>query len=297
MSTLNDWINANIGIPGVYGVNDKVRSFFRRVFAGAGSPEGVIPASPGSIYFRTDGGVGTSLYVKEQNTNSVGWAPIPGTGSGGGGMTNLAVQENGVTVGSRQTLNLIDGTEIVWTVADNAGSDRVDVTPALAPNAFANIFEQAAAPSGVGETTDDLWIDTDDPLRSLYRYTGSAWELISKAPEVIPIACSDEITPITTGNAKVTFRMPFAMTLTAVRASLTTASSVGIPTFDINEAGTTILSTKLTVDATEKTSTTATTPAVISDSTLADDAEITIDFDVAGTGATGVKIYLIGYRT
>lgn len=114
--------------------------------------------------------------------------------------------------------------------------------------------------------------------------------------EILMIAVGDETTAITTGNGKVTFRMPFAMTLTAVRASLTSASSSGIPTVDINEAGTTILSTKLTIDANEKTSTTAATAAVISDSALADDAEITIDIDVAGTGAAGLKVTLIGTR-
>ncbi len=123
--------------------------------------------------------------------------------------------------------------------------------------------------------------------------TGLVWR---GSPEVIAVAVSDEETAITTGNAKVTFRMPFAMTLTAVRASLTTASTSGLPTFDINEGGTTILSTKLTIDANEKTSTTAATAAVISDSALADDAEITIDIDVAGTGAKGAKVYLIGRR-
>lgn len=115
--------------------------------------------------------------------------------------------------------------------------------------------------------------------------------------EVLVIPISDEITAITSGTAKVTFRMPFAMTLTGVRASLTAASSSGTPTFDINENGSSILSTKLTIDQSEKTSTTAATPAVISDSSLADDAEMTIDVDVAGTGAKGAKIYLIGYRT
>ena len=123
--------------------------------------------------------------------------------------------------------------------------------------------------------------------------TGLIWQ---GAAEVIGIAVSDEETAITTGTAKVTFRMPFAMTLTAVRASLTVASSSGLPTFDINEGGSTILSTKLSIDATEKTSTTAATAAVISDSALADDAEITIDIDVAGTGAKGAKVYLIGRR-
>ena len=123
--------------------------------------------------------------------------------------------------------------------------------------------------------------------------TGLVWR---GSPEVIAVAVSDEETAITTGNAKVTFRMPFAMTLTAVRASLTTASTSGLPTFDINEGGSTILSTKITIDANEKTSTTAATAPVISDTALADDAEITIDIDVAGTGAKGAKVYLIGRR-
>lgn len=113
----------------------------------------------------------------------------------------------------------------------------------------------------------------------------------------ICIAVSDETTSITTGTAKVTFRMPHAMTLTEVRASLSTASSSGNPAIDINESGSTILSTTITIDSGEKTSTTAATPPVISDSALADDAEITIDIDTAGTGAKGLKVYLIGTRT
>jgi hypothetical protein len=116
-------------------------------------------------------------------------------------------------------------------------------------------------------------------------------------PAVIQIAVTDETTALSTGTAKVTFRMPHAMTLTAVRASLTTDSSSGAPVVDINESGSTILSTKLSIDQGEKTSTTAATPAVISDASLADDAEITIDIDTAGTGAAGLKVSLIGTRS
>ena len=58
-----------------------------------------------------------------------------------------------------------------------------------------------------------------------------------------------------------------------------------------------ILSTKITFDNNEKTTTTATTPAVVSDTALADDAEITIDIDVVGTsGAEGLKVTLLGTR-
>jgi len=116
------------------------------------------------------------------------------------------------------------------------------------------------------------------------------------AATAIPIACSDEVTPLTAGASKVTFRMPFAFALTAVRGSLTTAQTSGsIFTVDINEGGASILSTKLTIDNTEKSSTTAATSPVISDVNLADDAEITIDIDQVGDGtAKGLKIYLIG---
>jgi hypothetical protein len=115
-------------------------------------------------------------------------------------------------------------------------------------------------------------------------------------PFELVVAASDEGTALTTGTAKITFRMPRAVTLTSVRASLTTAQGSGaIFTVDINENGTSILSTKLTIDNTEKTSFTAATPPVISDAALADDAEITIDIDQIGDGtAKGLKVMLIG---
>lgn len=114
--------------------------------------------------------------------------------------------------------------------------------------------------------------------------------------EAIGVAVSDESTVLTTGTAKLTFRMPYAFTLTEVRANLNTVSSSGTPTIDVKESGTTIFSTVLTIDATEKTSVTAAAPAVISDANLADDAEMTVDINTAGTGAKGLKLWLIGYR-
>lgn len=118
-------------------------------------------------------------------------------------------------------------------------------------------------------------------------------------PVPIILACSDETTALTTGTAKVTFRMPYAFTLTGVRASVTTAPTGATIIVDINEGGTTILSTKLSIDASEKTSTTAATAAVISDSALADDAEITIDIDQIGStiAGAGLKVTLLGYKS
>lgn len=41
--------------------------------AGSGSPEGVITAVVGSMRTRTDGGAGTTLYIKETGTGNTGW--------------------------------------------------------------------------------------------------------------------------------------------------------------------------------------------------------------------------------
>jgi hypothetical protein len=126
--------------------------------------------------------------------------------------------------------------------------------------------------------------------------TNSLWKSLTPSKhETILIPVGDEDTPITTGTAKITFRMPWPMTVTSVRGSLGTVSSSGPTTVDINEGLSSILSTKLTIDESEKTSTTA-VAAVISDSALADDAEITIDIDAAGTDAAGLKVCLSGYR-
>ena len=81
------------------------------------------------------------------------------------------------------------------------------------------------------------------------------------------------------------------------RASLATASTSGIPEVDINKNGVSIFSTLLSIDANEKTSVTAATPAVLSTTTFADDDELTFDIDVAGTGAKGLKVTLYHRRT
>jgi hypothetical protein len=110
------------------------------------------------------------------------------------------------------------------------------------------------------------------------------------------VSCSDEITAIAAGTNKITFRMPYALNLTEVRASLTTAQVSGaVFTVDIKASGTSILSTLLTLDNTEKTSKTATIAAVLARTTLTDDEEITIDVTQVGDGtAKGLKVALIG---
>jgi hypothetical protein len=101
------------------------------------------------------------------------------------------------------------------------------------------------------------------------------------------IACSDEKTNLDTATAAVTFRAPFALTVLGVRANVNTAPVGAAIEVDINETGISILSQRITIDASEKTSLEAGTAPVISDSTIANDAEVTIDIDQVGTTTKG----------
>ena len=137
-----------------------------------------------------------------------------------------------------------------------------------------------------------------DTFEAMFGKLQAQINALASTKTCIPIACSDETTALTVGTGKVTFRMPFALSGVSVRASLTTAQTSGaLLTLDVKEGGVSIFSTKPTFDNTEKTTTTAATPAELSDTTLADDAEITIDISQVGDGtAKGLKVYLLGVK-
>jgi len=134
--------------------------------------------------------------------------------------------------------------------------------------------------------------------------TGLEWATPSAHPaftQSFIVAASDESTALTTGTAKVSWRMPYAFTLTAgaggLTASCNQAPTGAVLTVDVNEAGSTILSTKLTIAIGSTTSVGGTAP-VISDVNLAANALMTVDIDQIGSSnaGTGLKITLIGVK-
>ena len=60
------WLAGHFGTGGVF-INGQ------RFYSAAGSPEGLFSANVGSVYTRTDGGAGTTLYIKESGTGNTGW--------------------------------------------------------------------------------------------------------------------------------------------------------------------------------------------------------------------------------
>lgn len=241
--------------------------------------ERVVLAGPGITFTETGGSPGTGLTISATTSDA-----------------QFYVAEATGTLSNERVLS--PGSNIEF--SESGGSPPTGVTVnavGLAP---------AAAPYYVAGTATGL-----DAARTLVAGSGITFTdgggsppttttisvASGTAPKVIQFACSNLTSALTPGTNKAVFRMPYAMTLTGVRASLyvaDTGSPAGGITIDINEDGVSILSTKLTIDVGEKTSTTAATPAVISDASLADDAEITVDIDACGGNSKGLVVALIG---
>lgn len=112
---------------------------------------------------------------------------------------------------------------------------------------------------------------------------------------VIPI--TDKDTAVTTGTGKITFFAIYAATIVSGHVGVSTQSTSGSVTCDLNDDGTSVFSTqKPSIDANEDTSLTG--PAVtVANPTVAAGSKMTIDVDAAGTGAKGLNFYLTWYRT
>lgn len=76
-STFSDGTNGNLWLK-VTGTGN-TGWFVLNIPRGAGSPEGVVASPPGTLYLRTAGLEGQTLYVKESGTGSTGWKSDGGT--------------------------------------------------------------------------------------------------------------------------------------------------------------------------------------------------------------------------
>lgn len=106
-------------------------------------------------------------------------------------------------------------------------------------------------------------------------------------------------TLVTTGDGKLIFLIDASLNglnLTGAHAYVTTVSSSGLPTVQVRNVtdGVDMLSTPITIDASEFSSYDATTPPVINGATddVATKDRIAIDVDVAGTGTKGLGVIL-----
>ena len=222
------------------------------------------------------------------NTNSYQLGDHLYVGAGGALVATIPASGEVQQVGSVVRVNVNTGTILVNTGAAMA---RVGFT-----GAYGDLSGLPSIPAPTNAAPEPLAATAAIGSGTYYALGNHRHQRDS---DVIVIPVGDESSALTTGTAKVSFRMPFAATLLAVRAGVNTAPTGSTLIVDINEAGTTLLTTKLSIDASETTSTTAAVPAVISDSNLADEAIISIDIDQIGStiAGAGLKVSLFVRRT
>ena len=179
----------------------------------------------------------------------------------------------------------------------DAGTQTVAITAATTSAAGSMSSADKSKLDGIasGATANS----SDAQLRDRSTHTGTqAFSTLTAVPAEIGIACSDETSNLTTGTAKVTFRMPYAMTLTAVRLNVNTAPTGSALVVNVLQGGSSVFSTKPQIDAGTKTSVGSGTSQVISTSALTSDSEITINIDQIGStiAGKGLKVWLIGTK-
>lgn len=115
---------------------------------------------------------------------------------------------------------------------------------------------------------------------------GSTYRYIS-----MPCLAKSQDHAVATNVSANVFELPFNATLQLIGAYVDVAGITGVATIDVNKNGTSILSTRITIDTTEKTSRTAVTQPVISVSSFLVGDLITVDIDtIQSTAAKGLTV-------
>jgi hypothetical protein len=197
----------------------------------------------------------------------------------------LAVGSNNqvLTADSAQTLG------VKWATPATAPGVAADTLWDTKGDLAAATGADAAAKLPAGANSKVLTADSSQT-------SGLKWQLTKD----IELKVIDDATVVTTGEGKLIFCVPASLggcDLTAAHAYVTTVSSSGLPSIgirNITQSAVEMLTTNITIDASEFTSYTAATAPVI-DSGNKDVATgdlVAVDVDAAGTGAKGLGVIL-----
>ena len=264
-------VGADYVIIGDTSDSDNLKKALISDFASAGGDMAAATYDPATIAEQLVGLTATQTLTNKTLTSPIMTTPALGTPASGV-MTNVTGTASGLTAG-----NVTTNANLTGEVTSTGNAAVVDKTAISGQDAVAMASGDRVL---IGDASDS------DNLKKAY------------LTENLTVAFSDEDTAIDAGTDKVTFTMPnYATTLLWVAVSYVTAPTTSVITVDVNEAAVSILSTKITVDATEFTSETAATPPVISDSALAANAIMSVDVDTADSGGTSTGGKLIIYYT
>ena len=238
-----------------------------RTTAGSGDSEELTASATRTLLNVADGA------TADQDLSAL--APIANptfTGEIGIGSVNVSETELGILEGATLTtaeINYVDG------VTSN-------VQTQLDAKLTATAYDDATAAEVDTGTSTAKYVSPDSLEGSKYGVRTIVRDVIAHD--------ADQATGTTLGGD---FVMPIGGTVIEVGLTVSTAGTTGVGTYDIHKNGTTILSTKITVDSGEKTSRTAATDSVISVAAVAEGDIYTFDIDgVQTTEAKGAQFFI-----
>lgn len=270
--------------------------------------------------------VRSQYWTNQYTSNNAGQDRITGDGSAAspsddGGHTHAVIfnaqvthNSNSQSAGHTHNLTTSGGKSVNNTNADDntTGNQSANHNHSVNVVATTNLSNAGAiTANGTGRGTTDSNSDSTDnagsanatiapiPYSSYMRWmikaTGTQAATAADGDDILAEAREEVVTVELAGSGTLPassagaayYRVPWAATLTAVKANRNGTNTYGSVTIDVNEGGTSVLSTEITIDQNEATSLTAATPAVISDSAIANDALLTFDIDSANTSDEG----------
>lgn len=307
-----------VSLPLMVVITSGAKAFFTvkrgLVVATAGTGDVVGPGSAtDNAIARFDGTTGkliqNSVVTIADTTGNIAGVGTLNTHTIQGGTSTLAMYSNNLSVFAATTSAQLAGiisdetgsgalvfatgpsltsAKIITDISDTNGNELIKVT---ATASAVNEFTVANAATGSGPTLSATGSDSNININLTPKGTGIVKGDYKRFMVRLLDSTTNQATGTTIGGD---YRLSNkAITVKAVGCYCDTAGTTGTFTVDINEAGTSILSTKITVDSTEKSSETAATPPVISDTAIAADAVVTFDIDaIQTTPAKGLVVWI-----
>lgn len=223
-------------------------------YIGSGTPEGNITADPGSVYQRTDGGVGSSLYMKESGTGNTGWfatgsawptRTITGNttlgptdevvfGDASGGAFTLTLPTAVSITGKRYTLKKSDTSVNIVTIDPN-GTETVEGFLTLGlnnPGASLTIISDGSNWRMVADAWKDAQSNTTvataintTAAETNFSVTGSLPANLLRVGKAIRFICRGVYGTHSTGTLTIQLKLKFGSTVIADTGAFTLIAS------------------------------------------------------------------------